>query len=69
MNLLENYIKEVYSVTDVTNRFTEKTGEIPKEPLLKVKLRIDCYGCVEDTVKMFFASEWEEVKKKGYYMG
>ena len=68
MNLLENYIQEIYSVEDVTKHFIEKTNQEPKEPLIKVKLKVNCYGNVEDKVKIFFLSEWEEAQKQGYYM-
>ena len=68
MNLLEHHIQQVHSVKDVTKWFVEKTGQKPKEPLLKVKLRVNCYGNESEETKMFFRSEWEEAKRNGYYM-
>lgn len=68
MNLLEHHIQQVHSVKDATKRFVEKTGQKPKEPLLEVKLRVNCYGNESEETKMFFWSEWEEAKKNGYYM-
>lgn len=67
MNLLEHYIQQIYSIEEVTKCFVEKTGTQPKEPLLKVKLRVNCYGNESEETKMFFRSEWEEAKKNGYY--
>lgn len=68
MNLLEHYIKEVHSVEDVTNEFEESNGYPSKEPMLKVKLCVDCYGIEKDVEEIFFLSQWEEAKKNGYYM-
>ena len=47
MNLLEHYIIEIHSVTDITNKYTERTGKELKEPLLDVDLTYDCYGGVK----------------------
>lgn len=68
MDLLEHYIKEVYSVEDITEEFKKKVGYSPCRPMVKVKMRVNCYGIVEDTEHTFFADEWEEAKQKGYYM-
>ena len=68
MNLLEHYIKEIHSVKDITNRFTERAGYEPCEPLLEVELTYDCYGVVKRTTKVFWKSNFERVKKKGYFM-
>lgn len=68
MNLLEHYIKEVYSVEDISNKFEESVGYPPKEPMRKVRMRVNCYGREEDTEHTFFLSEWEEALKQGYYM-
>lgn len=68
MNLLEHYIKEVHSVEDVSNKFEEKSDYPPNEPLLKVDLTYDCYGKVERGIKMFFKSEWDSAREKGYFM-
>ncbi len=68
MNLLEHYIKEVHSVDDVTNKFEEKNGYLPSEPLLKVDLTYDCCGQITRETRFFFRSEWEGAKLKGYFM-
>lgn len=68
MNLLESYIKEIHSVTDVTEGFIKHCGYEPKEQLLKVDLTSVCYGVTERTKKMFWKSEFEKIKKDGYYM-
>lgn len=56
MNLLEHYIKEIHSVKDITNEFTERCGYVPNEPLLEVDLTYTCYGVVERD-KMIFLSQ------------
>ena len=68
MNLLESYIKEIHSVNDVTEDFMKHCGYEPKETLLVVDLTSVCYGVTERTKKMFWKSEFEKVKKDGYYM-
>lgn len=68
MNLLEHYIKEVYSVEDITEEFEEKVGRKPVDPMVEVKMRVNCYGREEDTTQIFFRPKWEEAQKQGYYM-
>lgn len=43
-------------------------GYEPKETLFEVDLTYVCYGVTERTKKMFWKSEFEKVKKDGYYM-
>ena len=57
MNLLEHYIKEIHSVKDITNKFTERAGYEPGESLLEVDLTYDCYGVVERGKMIFFGSQ------------
>lgn len=66
MNLLESYIKEIHSVTDVTKRAREN-GLDTSEPWLEVDLTCDCYGCIERKKKVFSQREWEYVKNKGWF--
>lgn len=68
MNLLEHYIKEIHGVKDITNKFTERAGYEPDEPLLEVDLTYDCYGVVKRTTELFWKSNFEIVKKQGYFM-
>lgn len=68
MNLLEHYIKEVYSVEDITEEFKKKVGHSPCRPMVKVNMRVNCYGREEDTESTFFIDEWQEAQQKGYYM-
>ena len=68
MNLLEHYIKEIHSVTDITNKFTERCGYEPGEPLLEVDLTYDCYGFIKRDNMTFWKSNFERAKKQGYFM-
>lgn len=43
-------------------------GYEPKETLFEVDLTSVCYGVTERTKKMFWKSEFEKIKKDGYYM-
>lgn len=69
MNILRNYIDEIYSVEDVTEKMVEHGIAVGDERWLRVCMRVDCYGSKSDTEQIFRASEWEEEKKKGYFMG
>ena len=69
MNILEQYIDEVYSVEDVTKEMEEHGIAVGDERFFRVCMKVDCYGNKSDTEQIFRASEWEEVKKKGYFMG
>lgn len=68
MNLLEHYIKEIHSVKDITNKFTDRAGYEPGEPLLEVDLTYDCYGVVKRGKMTFWKSNFERAKKQGYFM-
>lgn len=68
MNLLEHYIKEVHSIEDATHYFEELLGFEPSELIYKIDLTYDCYGHIERDVKFFYKSEWDIVKKDGYFM-
>ena len=68
MNVLEHYIKEIHSVTDITNKFAEHCGYEPGEPLFKVDLTYDCYGVVNSGYMTFWKSDFERAKKQGYFM-
>lgn len=68
MNLLEHCIKEIYYVKDITEEYIKSVGCEPKEPLLEVGIRVDCYGTENSIKKTFFKSNWEEEKKNGYYL-
>ena len=69
MNLLEHYIKEVHEVKDITNEFIEHFGYEPSEPLYQIDLTYNYCGCNKRKNKIFFKSEWEEIKKCGYFWG
>ena len=68
MNLLEHYIVEIHSEKDITNEFTQHCGYVPKEPFLQIDLTYNCYGSVKRTTESFWKSNWEEIKKKGYFL-
>ena len=68
MNLLEHYIKEIHSVTDITSKVIERCGYEPSEPLLEVDLTYDCYGVVMRNKRIFRESDFEIAKKQGYFM-
>ena len=69
MNILENYIRKNYSVEDVTEEMKAHGISTDDERFFRVRMSVDCYGNKSDTEQIFRASEWEKVKKKGYFMG
>ena len=67
MNLLENYIKEVHSIINVSNHF-KKYDWYDGEPMYEVVMTVDCWGNVKRYTHIFRKSEWEEAQKLGYFM-
>lgn len=67
MNLLEHYIKEIHSVTDITEEYAKRGYKSP-EPLLEVDMTVNCYGVIERKKKQFLKSDFELAKAMGYYM-
>lgn len=68
MNLLEHYVEEIHGVKDITEGFIKHCGYEPDEPLLEVDLTYDCYGVVKRAKKTFWKSDYEHVRKQGYFM-
>lgn len=64
MNLLENYIKHIYSTEDVYPILSDKK----KHHIVVVDIDIVCYGSMKRIRRNFFEQEWETAKKNGYYM-
>lgn len=64
MNMLEQYIKEVHSVTP----YTESWMKQYHKDFLMVDLTVNCYGSLSRSERLFSVDEWEEAKEKGYYM-
>lgn len=63
MNLLENYIQKGYKITKVD------PSPVPNVPFIKFEGDVDCYGNVQHEIHYWSEDEWQEIKKKGYYMG
>ena len=73
MNLLEHYIEKIISVEDVTKKWEEYMKKddptfIETNPMLEVKMLINCYGNIKETTKMLHKSEWDKIQEQGYYM-
>lgn len=68
MNLVEHYIKEIYSETDITEDFKKVVGAEPYEPLIEVDVLYDCYGTEERRRLSFFKSKLDRAKEQGYFM-
>lgn len=69
MNLVEYYIEKVISVEDVTKEWKEYVRvEDLNNPMLEIKMLVNCYGNIKETIKWFYKQEWEKIKKRGYYL-
>jgi hypothetical protein len=67
VNLLENYIKKVHSIINVSDRF-KKYDWYDGEPMYEVVMTVDCWGNVKEYTHIFRKSEWETAVKLGYFM-
>lgn len=65
MNLLENYIVEIHSVTPYIAEWTEEFNR----DFVEVDITTDCYGIKKREICVFDSISWGEIKEQGYYMG
>lgn len=68
MNLLECYIKEVHSEEDVSQEYEKVIKRTLEQLIIKATMTVVRYGVAEKTTKYFLKSDWEAVKKKGYFL-
>lgn len=68
MNLVEHYIENVFSETDVTKEFEKSNGYAPHERIYLIDMDVNCYGVKERVQRCFFESELISAKKNVYYM-
>lgn len=74
MNLLEHYIEKVVSVEDVTKEWekymqeTEDTNFVETDPMLEIKMLVNCYGNIKETTQCYHKSEWDKIQEQGYYV-
>ena len=73
MNLLEHYIEKVISVNDVTKEWEkymqkEDPNFVETDPMLKIKVLVNCTGVEEYNILWYHKSEWDKIQEQGYYM-
>ena len=73
MNLLEHYIKKVISVVDVTKEWEtcmqeEDPNFAETDPMLEIKVLVNCMGVEEYNILRRHKSEWDKIQEQGYYM-
>lgn len=73
MNLLEHYIEKILSVVDVTKEWEKYIQEedlnfVETDPMLEIKVLINCMGVEEYRVLWYHKSEWDNIQEQGYYM-
>ena len=64
MNVLECHIKEIKKVEPYE---AEWTKELNKK-FVKVRVVTNCYGSISESETIVEAEEWEEIKKRGYFL-
>ena len=67
MNLLQVWIKEIYSEVDVTDEY-KYAPYWHGEKMIRVTMLTDCWGNKETIVRQFTAEKWESIKKQGYFV-
>lgn len=73
MNLLEHYIEKIISVDDVTKEWEKYMQEenpnfVEIDPMLEIKVLINCMGVEKYRVLWYHKSEWDKIQEQGYYM-
>lgn len=66
MNILENYLIEVYEVIDFKSEQTEKHAD---KRFVYVKAKFDCYGVERVKEHVWEIEDWKDILNKGYYLG
>ena len=66
MNLIETYLKELYSVKDYVPKWADK---YPDRTYVLVNAKWNCCGYEYVKETLFDSDEWEDIKKHGYYFG
>lgn len=61
MNILENYIVEIYSEKEIEHK------ELGK--MIEVSMKTNCYGSKVVGKHWFELDEWKKIKEQGYYLG
>lgn len=72
-NMVENYIKEVLSVKDITKEYTARMKRFNEdfsieEPIYEIEMNVHCYGNDFGVTKIWTKSEYEAHTSRGYYM-
>lgn len=65
MNLLEQYIVEIYSVEPYEAEWTKK---FPDREFVRVDMKTNCYGRETKGERIFNTEEWKKYKEQGYFM-
>ena len=62
MNLLENYIQPGYKIEPY------EPSPIKGVKFVKFTGKVDCYGNTQEQTHIWEESEWQKIKKQGYFM-
>lgn len=54
------FIVKIYSEREIRYK--------AKKPRVEVSMKTDCYGNIEDITETFSKEDWEQIKKRGWFM-
>lgn len=67
MHLVEYYIKEVVSVTDVSEKY-EQYENYDGSTMLMVSMIVECEGIEKEHIQIFKESEWKKAEELGWFL-
>lgn len=68
MNLLENYLVEVFNIEPYESKWTKEDWAREKV-WLKVTASFNCYGRITKTTDIYSKDEWDRIVERGYHLG
>lgn len=68
MNLLENYLVEVFEIEPCNEEWTKEDWAKDKE-YIYVTASFNCYGNISKHRRVYTRDEWQGIVDRGYYMG
>lgn len=69
INLVECKIKEIHSVTDVSDEFETERGYKPRETMLEIDMTYEKLGKIERDKFWYYKSDWESLRVSGCFWG
>lgn len=68
MNTLENFLVEIIKIEKCNDEWTQEDWAKDKE-YIYVTAKFNCYGFISTKRQVYSKDEWNQIVKKGYYIG